>query len=1067
MEFKKLNTVLGWIVFFIALATYTITMEKTGSLWDCGEFLSCTYKLQVAHPPGAPFFMLVGKIFSLLSFGDISKVAMSINFLSATSTAFCSLLFFWSATIILKMAFTKGEEPEGITKFYILGSSFLAALAATFLDSMWFNAIEGEVYAFSVFFMSFNVWAILKWKEDKSSKRDMWLLLIALFTGMSIGVHLLSLLVFPLIGLIIYFDKFKFTWLGAFISFVLSIVFIQFVMNFVLIQTPNFLGKLDLMFVNSFHLPFYSGSIFGIFLIIFLFAFLIKKSHDNPKFLGWREDLFKISLNTVLLFLAFLYFGFTSYFMVVIRANTNPPINMNVPNNFLTLKSYIAREQYGERPLFRGPHYPDVGDPSLITKTIDKGTNYEKNTKTGRYEEVGKIRAYEYDSKVKKFFPRLGHEGDDKKSFYRTWINPAFKIIDRATNQEVQKFPAGQAEQAEQYAQQLNQKGQPGQYVVKDDISFSDNISFFVNFQIGYMYFRYLFWNFAGRTDDFQGTPSNDKGRWISGINIIDNLAGTFWGNANLDQADKPEILTENKALNRFYMIPLLLCLLGAYYNYKRNRETFFYILMLFFATGVMQILFHNQPPIEPRERDYVTAPSFWAFALWIPFGTYFIFELFKKALKNNAMYLALLITAIAPFLMGSQGWDDHNRGNRTSTLAFAKNVLNSCPKDAILFAYGDNDTYPLWYAQEIENVRPDVRVVNTSLIDGAPYISQLLLPMNDNPSVELGFDFELVNGDKRQYLRASGSPFLDSTLSFSQIVSIVTSDDPAAKVTYGDGTQENYLPTTKTYFEADLSKAVKAGYITQEMANISSNRIPVTLPQGLSKGGLIQLQLINRYFQDRPICFINSYGPKDLGIAPYLQSVGMINVFNPFSKPLVNGLDAMDVEKTYELVQKFDFGGIEKDILMDENTFKSYINIKQSLAALAINLAVMGKIDSANKVMEMLYQKMPIEKMRIDRYDGLVLQAASIAKNTKMIKMISEEMYKNSTAVLDWVTNSKNIKKVNPYTEEVGNNLSMLNTVVEIASKEGMNDLATKAKTKMTNYETVLNQALQQRQFR
>jgi hypothetical protein len=1057
MNFQKLDKILGWLVFFIALATYTITMEKTGSLWDCGEFLSCTYKLQVAHPPGAPFFMLVGKIFSLFAMGDVSKVAMSINFLSALSTAFCSLFFFWSSTMILRWTFAKGEEMSNSVSTLILGSSFLAALAATFLDSMWFNALEGEVYAFSVFFMAFNVWAILKWKEDESKKRDMWLLLIALLTGMSIGVHLLSLLVFPMIGLVIYLDKFKFSWIGVILSFVVSLIMIVFVMNIVLVKTPDLLGSLDLLFVNTMGLPFYSGAIFGVLLIIGLFYYLIKKSAENPSFLKWNEYKFKFSLNTVFLFVAFIYLGFTSYFMVVIRANANTPINMNVPNNFKTLKSYIAREQYGERPLLSGPSYSDVYE-IVDFKTLS--TNYEKNEKTGKYDEVGENRSYVYDPKVKKIFPRLGHEGDDKKQFYRLWLTPSFDVVDRASGEVIQNFPAGNgsAEQAEQFAQQKNTTAQPGQFVVKDHVTLIDNIKFFINYQCGFMYFRYLFWNFAGRTDDLQGHGANEKGRWISGIGFVDNLLGDFWGNAELDMAGRPDVLSQNKGYNVFYMIPLLLCFLGIYYNYKTNKEVFGILLMLFFATGIMQILFHNQPPIEPRERDYVTAPSFWAFALWMPFGAYFIYSLLKDALKGSAVYVALLVLAVAPFLMGSRGWDDHNRGNRTSTLAFAKNVLNSCPKNAILFAYGDNDTYPLWYAQEIEGIRTDVRVVNTSLIEAAPYISQLYLPMNDSKSFDISIPYEKIQGDKRQMVRFNSTPLANDTLSLDQIVDFILSEDPNTKVTYNNGQSENFLPTQHAYIDIDKARAVKSGLVTAEEAATMPSRINIELPSQLSKGAMLQLHLIAHNMYERPVCFALNSGPSaEIGIKPYLQNEGMIYKFTPAAKVTIPGLDAMNVEKTYQIVKNFDYGKIKNGIYIDENTYKSYSNFKQTIASLALQFAVQGKNDTASKLLTDMYKNIPVTAIPLDNSDMLALQAAIFANDKKNIDFLKEGLFKNASSILDWLTNDKNLKSITPYQEEVRNNFSMLNSLKEMLGRTNDQAFIAKVDKKMKEIEVKL----------
>ena len=1061
-QFNRLNKILGWLVFFIALATYTLTMEKTGSLWDCGEFLSCTYKLQVAHPPGAPFFMIVGKIFSLFSFGDTAKVAMFINFLSALSTAFCTLFFFWSSVMLLKMVFVKKREEVDETKMYlILFGSFIAALAATFLDSMWFNALEGEVYAFSVFFMAFNVWAILKWNEDDSPKADYWLLLIAVCTGMSIGVHLLSLLVFPIIALIFYYKRFKTTILGAFISFVISVVLIQVVMKVVLSMTSSFLGKMDLLFVNSFGLPFYSGTVFGIILIVALFFYLIKLTSNKRTYSFWNENKTKISLNTVVLFFAFLFMGYTSYFLVVIRANANLPINMNVPDNFLTLKSYIDREQYGDRPLLFGPHYYDVGDIEAIE---DKSDIYVKNTTTNKYELVGANKQYKYPSQVKKFFPRVGHEGEDKKSYYRAWIDPKYEIIDRATNKSVQTFERGQAEQAEQTAAQMNGQSGQQQYVVKDKVSFFDNIAYMVKYQIGFMYFRYLMWNTSGRIDDHQGRATNDYGRWTSGISFIDNLASDIWGNAQLDQTGRPKEANTSRSHNKFYMIPFILCILGLYYNYRSDKKSFSIILLLVFATGIMQVIFHNEPPVEPRERDYVYAPSYWAFLFWLPFGIILVYNILKDKLSAKlSIVVSLLIGLAAPILMGSQGWDDHDRGNRTTTLAFAKNMLEACPPNAILFCYGDNDTYPLWYAQEIENIRPDVRVINTSLIEGDAYISQLRLPMNESKAVKLSIQQDKIKGDKRTYFRLNQNGTSGDTMPLKDVIDFMMSDDPAAKVSYNPNyPAENYLPTTNVYIDIDPAKAIQSRFLVPKGKEATvPTRVYLQLPSSMSRGSILQLDVLVNNLYERPVCFASSNpSVTGLGLKNYLISEGMLVMFSPLGGTDPNGMEAIDAERVYKQIFKYDFGKVkENDILLDEHTLLSFNGgMKPAIANLAMYYAVNNQPEKVEKLLNYLYTNIPASKMPYNYVDLPALQAATIVKNQKYTKEISEGMYKYCTANLDWITGSNNAKKAKLAQEELRLFLGSLNGMQEILTRSGDSVMVKKIQEKMNQYNMVLN---------
>ncbi|MCU0328053.1 MAG: DUF2723 domain-containing protein [Chitinophagales bacterium] len=1039
-NFNRINTLFGWLAFVIALVSYLLTMEKTGSLWDCGEFVSSAYKLQVPHPPGAPLFIIIGKVFSLFAFGRTEYVALMINSLSAVSTAFTTLFFYFSASMLLRIALKqKSEDLLASQGWFVVLSSFVGAMAATYLDSMWFNAIEGEVYALSVFFMGFNVWAILKWYLDESEDQDRWLVAIALATGLSTGVHLLSLLVIPFMTYIFYIKRFEETKLGSFIAFASGVPLIGFVMTFILSWTPGILGKFDLFFVNSLNTPFFIGSCVATMLIFGGLAFLIHRSYHNPSFLRWNEDKFKLSLNTLFLMIFMLYMGFLSYFIVVIRANANTPINMNVPNNFLTLKSYIDRDQYPKRALLNGPYYTHVEEPEKL-ETISEV--YEKNTSTGKYELIGRNPAYVYRSQDKRIFPRIGHEGEDKKTFYRAWLNPSFNVVNRATGEIVQSFEQGQEEQAEQFAQAENAKvGQP-LFAVKDDVGFLDNISYLVNYQFGFMYMRYLMWNLVGRNNDLQGHIFNDNGRWISGINFIDNILGNFWGNANLDQAGKPEILSKNKAENKFYFIPLILCILGMFFTYKRNPFIFNCLVIMFITTGFMQIIYSNQPPIEPRERDYVFAPSFWGIVLWMPFGILMIKEWLEKYLKgNSALFASIAIGMSAPILMGFQGWDDHNRdAKRTSTLAFAKNVLNSCPPNALLLAYGDNDTYPLWYAQEIEGIRTDVRVVNTSLIEGYSYITQVVLPMNKSEGFLLPFSLDQIKGDLRSYLRFSPQGHENSNIELSKVLKFVTSDNPKAKIAMNGQDLENYIPTRNVYINLDLDSLVKNNMMSKDDAAIMRDNPSISFQIGASmtKGALVQYGLLAENLYNRPFCIsLGSGGSGFLGMDKFFQVEGMVYVFNPAAQFNEYGGNLINIDKSYAYVMNYDFGGADKNILLDDNTLKSYHNIKQSAGILAFSLAVDGKIDSCNKIIEHIYKNMPKTYFPYNNFDLPFLQAAIIAKNEKVKNELAQGLYNNSVAMLDWMLNANNAKRVGLGLMELRENFTNLRNVKEMLAME------------------------------
>lgn len=1070
MDQKKINKILGWLAFLIAFLTYAFTMERTGSLWDCGEFLSCTYKMQVAHPPGTPMYMMIGKIFSLLSFGDETKVAMFINLLSAFSSAFCAFFFYHSSVILLNLLFNKKGEAGTRTQM-IMFASFIGAVASGFLDSMWFNSIEGEVYALSIFFTTFNVWAALRWYTDDSEKADYWLLIIGLMTGISIGVHLLALLTFPFIGLLIYYKKFKETRFGGFIAFFIGVIMMFYVMKFILSFTSGFLGKMDMMFVNTLGLPFFSGSIFGIVLIILGVAFLIKKSSDNRNFLRWNEDKMKFPLNTVLLFLAFMYMGYMSNFQVVIRANANPPINMNVPNNFITLQSYLNREQYGDRSLLYGPQYPNSREISSVDNT---GDLYYMNKSKGIYEQVGKKKKYSYISGFKKFFPRMPHERADHINFYRIWNNPKYDVFYVTDERErtmdlVETFGEGQLKEAEQFAQQQNSASGGLRYVVKDRITFFDNIKFFVKYQLGFMYFRYLMWNTAGRVDEDQGRVSNDKGRWTSGISFVDNLLGDFWGNVKLDQS-KREVSKYNKANNNFYMIPFFLCVLGMIYSYKHDRKLFWALLILMFTTGLMKVIQDNSPPVEPRERDYALAPSFWAFVLWLPFGIMMIYDFLKsKVSAKPAMIVSLLIGLAAPVLMGTQGWDDHDRSNRTTTRDFAVNMLNSCPPNAILFCYGDNDTYPLWYVQEVEGVREDVRVINTSLIEGDAYISQLRLPMNKSKAVKLTLSQDKVKGETNQYVKFIDNPLSSSQLSMNEVLEFIASDDPRSKTTFrtydGKTVSEDFIPTKNVYLKLDAEKVKKGGFYSVVKGQPIPERIEFTIPGSMYRGSLIQLDVITNNMYDRPICFASSNpSVRKLGVGRYLEQHGVITMFNPLANAQ-NGApqNVTDPYKMFESIKKWKFGGItQDDILYDEHTRISMTNLKQPLGSLAVQFAGMGDTAKVKEVIEFLYKNMPLDQYPIDYVDVMPLQAAAMIQDKKWMDNIYNAVYDHTTKELDWLSSGTNGSKNAVSLDETRRYLSILGTMKSIMAITGDSSYIQKVDTKINEYSNSFGARLQ-----
>jgi hypothetical protein len=1034
-QFNRLNTILGWVVFAIALTTYTLTMEPTGSLWDCGEFLSGAAKLQVVHPPGAPLFLMVGRLFMLLAGGDMTHAAMMVNFMSALCTALCSLFFFWSSTILIRRAVSEeGEELTTDMSVAILGSSFVAAMAATFLDSMWFSAVEGEVYALSVFFMTVNVWAALKWFEDRGPKADRWLLFIALSTGLSIGVHLLSLLVFPMIGLIFYFKNFKASWKGIFISFTASVISIFAIQKFIIYGIPGVFCSLELLLVNSFGLPFNSGVLLGFILLIIFFTYILRKSISNRNFLRWNEASFKISLNTVILCIILVVIGFSSYIMVPIRANAQTALNMNAPGDMMSLNSYLNREQYGDRPLIKGPDY--TASQYDIEEVVKKGDTYKRNEVTGKYEDVGDKMDYKFKASANMIFPRLGFWMEERyKQAFRGWLNPSFAVADRGNENSIEKFfPESGYQAAEQYAQELNSKTQPGRYFVKDNISFKDNIRFFFQYQWGFMYMRYLMWNFAGRTEDPQGIYANDEGRWQSGIPFVDNLVGDAWGNPKKNQEGKPAVLTSNRANNKFYLIPFLLCIIGLVWHYRRNPFSFSIVFVLWFVSGFMQVVFHNQPPIEPRERDYVYAPSFWAFTFWLGFGVYTLYEFFKKnkIAGMGAAGMAILLGLAAPALMGSQGWDDHDRSDRYTTVAFAKNMLMSCDQNAVLFTYGDNDTYPLWYAQEVEGYRTDVRVVNLSLLGVDWYVNQLRYTVNKNTALKLTLSQDKLNGNRRDMLRHSAQGYEKERIELGKMLQFMGSEDKSDKVMVNQES-ENFIPSMLSFITIDKEKTAKNNIISAADLATLPERMEFNIPSSLQKNDLVTLDIIANNMFDRPICFAISCSPSAfVGFDNYMQMDGLVYRVVPAFNP--NGMNSPKVytEKAIPRLMAFEWGNINRGLY----------NIKTGFVSCANGLIQQGKKAEAIKLIDYLYSKMPRYNVPADRYEMPMPQMYYMAGETAKAKVRVEEISKNALDILKWSSSAENKKY---QTMDVSENFQILYQLSQICGQFGDTTMAKK----------------------
>jgi hypothetical protein len=994
--YKKINNIAGWVILIFATIVYAMTLESSGSFWDCGEFVPCCFKLQVPHSPGAPLFVIIGRIFTFFAMGDKGMVAPMVNFMSGLSTAFAMMFIYWTTTHLAGKVFFKNKETDYTTAniAMVVGAGMIAAACATFLDSMWFSAVEGEVYALSQFFMGFIVWAIMKWDsidDQEDPFADRWLILIAYMVGLSIGVHLLSLLALPFIGLVYYYKRFaKPTIWGFLISPTIGVLILGFAMKFVISYTQTFMGAFDKFFVNSLGMPFWSGAMtFILIWVVILAGGIYYTQYVNKR--RW--------VNLGFLCATFMYIGYMSYALIPIRASINPPIDMGRPTDPFAIKAYVDREQYGDRPLLWGPDYTATGQD--IEGTKETGEKWYRGKE--KYMFGGKKYDYTFKDEACMFFPRLGFwQEEGKKAGYRVWLNPGSSLIDRKTNQVVKEFDPGQSDLANQTLQQQNQ-GEPGRYILKDKIGMADNLRFFFKYQIGYMYMRYFMWNFAGKEDDIQGTYANDNGRWICGIPFIDNLGGAFF-TPEFPQDHLSKSIAENKGRNKFYMIPFLLGLIGFIYTLYKNDKVFLVVLVLFGVSGVFQLIYQNEPPIEPRERDYALAGSFWTFCIWIGFGIMAIAEFIRSRIKNMDMAIVagvLVVCCSAPYLMGSQGWDDHSRHGRFTTRDLAKDYLESCAPNALLFTQGDNDTYPLWYAQEVEGIRNDVRVINLSLIGVDWYIEQLKYRWNDSPPVKISFKDEQIEGSNRDVVRYSPAQNIPDNVSvdLKKVMQFIASEDQANKVAGQQGEMENYIPCKSVFIDVDTNKVRAMNMVDPREMDQVVPRMQFNISSTLLKNDLLTLDMVANNIMDRPIYYAVSVAPDAYeGLDKYFQLEGMAYRVVPIENKSRNAQSCpvrTDVCYT-NMIDKFGFGGIKErpNMYLDENILRMTMNLRGNYARLAQSLIEKGEKDKAIKALDHAVLEMPKQAVPYNIFVAMYPNLYYAAGDSDKAKKLSDDLW-------------------------------------------------------------------------
>ena len=986
-NFNKWNTILGWTTFTIALITYSLTVEPTMSFWDCGEYISTAAKLEVGHPPGAPLFQILGAFFAMFATSK-ETIALMVNMLSVFSSAFTILFMFWSSTILLKKIVSQYTEIDKSKAIVILGSSLVGSLAFTFSDSFWSSAVEAEVYAMASLFIAILFWLGLRWEQDMHTPRgNRWLLLISLLVGLSFGVHFMALLTIPAIGFLYYFKNWKTITIKNFIiANIIIVAILLFIFKLLLPYTLAFFGKMEIFMVNDIGLPFNSGTIITLLLIVAFFYFGLRYT---------RQKVYPF-LNTALLCVLFVLIGFSIWMMLPIRANANVVINENKPSDAAEVLAYYNREQYGVNPLFYGPQYTDAfAGLDKDEPYLDKAPNYERDYKTGKYVIVNNYKNAEQnsDNAQKAILPRLwstdhvdnyiqftgvpkvklnedypfeedlAQYGVDIDSLSEEQVAMAVGQLKDEMSKTISEFKTAYTQKKIDNEDYISFLKKYGDYITVEKPSAWDNLSFMVEYQFGYMYGRYLLWNFVGKQNDIQGKYDNLDGNWLSGIKFIDEIhlgKGT--------QENLPDDVKNNKGRNLYYFLPFFIGLIGLMYHAQKDLKSFYVLLALFLFTSIALKIFLNERPFEPRERDYALVGSFYVFAIWIGFGVYAIYEILAEKVKSKLVGPIVIGACLlaAPILMASQNWDDHNRANKYTAIAMAKNYLESCDQNAILYTIGDNDTFPLWYAQEIEGVRTDIKIVNTQLFMTDWYIDQMKLKTYKSDGLPISFKHSEYVGDKLDYV--AHIPKTDARWDIKDFIDFIK--NPKSTVEMSNGQTIHFYPTNKIRIPIDKNNIIKNKVINPKYYDSIVPYIDLDIKgSAMYKNRLMALDVLANNDWKRPIYFTGgSFGDDDyLWMKDYLQLDGLVYKLVPIKTPIDKenpyDMGAIDSEKMNDIVLKWSWGnGDLTTIYHDPETRKNSISYRTNMARLMEQLINEGKTGKAKKIIDLALTKMPLD---------------------------------------------------------------------------------------------------------
>ena len=952
--FKRWNNLVGWGVFAIAAVVYLMTMEPVSSLWDCSEFIATSYKLEVGHPPGAPLFMMLARLATLFAFGNPDYVGMTVNAMNSLASAFCILFLFWTIThLARRLATRRGEELTPRSIIAILGAGAVGALAYTFTDTFWFSAIEGEVYALSSMFTALVVWLMLKWEEQADQPHaSRWIVLIAYLMGLSIGVHILNLLCIPALVFIYYFRKSdRVTWKGIVGTTLLAGALIVFLNNIIIPYTVWFGAQVDTLFVNTFGLPVNSGmAVFALALILGL-GWAAWKAHQKGRVV---LNLFLVSTTMVLV-------GFSSYASMTIRAAVNPPMNSNNPNNPHALLSVLNRDQYGSRPLVYGAQYsaPPEGVEEKHVWYLDED---------GKYKRTSVLTGYTHAPEFMTLFPRMWNYAKGEKE-YKQWAAYRTKTETlRDENGEIQRDAQGRPQRGEvlDYGRKHVYTDPYGDTRTIVEPTFGENLHFFFNYQLSYMYWRYFLWNFVGRQSDIQPSRTTiTDGNWLSGIDWIDEM---YLG----PQDNLPREIAENKGRNTYYFLPFLLGLIGLIYQLNRDPRNFSIVMWLFIMMGVALVFYFNTSPGEPRERDYVYAGSFYAFSIWIGFGVLALRDLFEKCTKRRSAIpaaAAILVSLSVPGILAAQNWDDHDRSHRTMARDIGWNYLQSTLPNSIILNYGDNDTFPLWNNQEVYGVRPDVRIMNTSYLGGEWYIDEMKTRANEAAGVPFSLPkHKYTYNNDMIYVTNS----IDRAVDIREVIDFVRSDDPRSQIKLSDGTMADYIPTKRIALPVNKENAIASGIVAEKDRDKMVDTVYINIKRNsLDKNQLMILDMLANFDWKRPIYLTQVYIMQDLGLMDYLQFDGYAYRFVPILTPVQNPYEIGRIDADYAaplLKETFRYGNLNDprvyvDYFIQYNLSASHA--RDSFARVAKELLRENRVDEAVELLDLGLERLPTSQIR------------------------------------------------------------------------------------------------------